>query len=124
MLGRDRCRPGEVGNRPRDFADAVVRGAAAKELGVRFGPTLDEYLDIFPGAEGSPVARNLVRNAYVAPWDGQREPARAWFENPAMWIAEGARPERLRLALGQRSLDQAVNGYCSCWPNSGLGIAP
>jgi hypothetical protein len=50
------------------------------------------------GTEGSPVARNLVRNVFRPDW-GQartRPPARL-AETRAMQIREGARPERLRL---------------------------
>jgi hypothetical protein len=43
------------------------------------------------GAEGSPVARNLVRNVFRTPAAGQLREARA------MQVHEGARPERLRL---------------------------
>jgi hypothetical protein len=44
------------------------------------------------GAEGSPVARNLVRNVFELPWRGQ-----ALYEARAMQIHEGTRVERLRL---------------------------
>jgi hypothetical protein len=50
------------------------------------------------GTEGSPVARNLVRNVFRPDW-GQstaRPPARL-AETRAMQIREGAKPERLRL---------------------------
>lgn len=53
------------------------------------------------GAEGSPVARNLVRNAYLPPWDGTRprtaKERLGLYENMAMRIAEGAQLSRLRL---------------------------
>ncbi|MDP3762372.1 MAG: hypothetical protein Q8R01_17845 [Ramlibacter sp.] len=53
------------------------------------------------GTEGSPVARNLVRNALQPAWDG-REPLsksqqRRLFESRPMSIPEGADPKRLRV---------------------------
>jgi hypothetical protein len=50
------------------------------------------------GTEGSPVARNLVRNVFRPEWDPPtaRSPGRL-AETRAMQIHEGARPERLRL---------------------------
>ena len=50
------------------------------------------------GAEGSPVARNLVRNVFRPDWDkaAGRAPG-ALAETRAMQIHEGAKPDRLRL---------------------------
>lgn len=50
------------------------------------------------GTEGSPVERNLVRNAFRPDWAGAaaRPPAKL-AETRAMQIREGARAERLRL---------------------------
>jgi hypothetical protein len=50
------------------------------------------------GTEGSPVARNLVRNVFQPSWDATRAraPARL-LESRAMQIHEGAKPDRLRL---------------------------
>ncbi|HVE52052.1 MAG TPA: hypothetical protein VNB23_01580, partial [Ramlibacter sp.] len=50
------------------------------------------------GTEGSPVARNLVRNVFRAEWPqaAGQAPARR-VESRAMQIHEGAKPERLRL---------------------------
>ncbi len=53
------------------------------------------------GAEGSPVARNLVRNVLQVAWSEDRtlskeERARR-FESRAMSIPEGASPDRLRV---------------------------
>lgn len=50
------------------------------------------------GTEGSPVARNLVRNVFRPDWDrpGPRAP-RQLAETRAMQIHEGASPARLRL---------------------------
>jgi len=50
------------------------------------------------GIEGSPVARNLVRNVFRPDWAGTvgRAPGRL-AETRTMQIHEGARPERLRL---------------------------
>lgn len=51
-----------------------------------------------PGTEGSPVARNLVRNVYRPDWGNVmgRAPG-PLAEDRAMQIHEGARPGRLRL---------------------------
>ena len=53
------------------------------------------------GAEGTPVARNIVRNALQPPWDSDRplskdEQSRL-FEARPMSIPEGADPRRLRV---------------------------
>jgi hypothetical protein len=47
------------------------------------------------GMEGSPVARNLVRNVFQPDWQGPAKGPRK--EARAMQIHEGAKPERLRL---------------------------
>ena len=47
------------------------------------------------GAEGTPVERNLVRNAFTADWPAGAKAAR--YELRPMHIAEGAKPERLRV---------------------------
>ena len=50
------------------------------------------------GAEGSPVARNLVRNVYRPDWGGQLPHGAAELaELRPMQIPEGTHPERLRL---------------------------
>lgn len=53
------------------------------------------------GAEGSPVARRLVRNVFQPPWDTTRPLTRAeqrrLHETRAMQVPEGARPSRLSL---------------------------
>lgn len=59
-------------------------------------------VEVLPeGAEGSPVARNLVRNAFRPDWDGSRPLSSAelaaLYEARSMQIHEGARPSRLRL---------------------------
>ena len=71
-----------------------------------------------PGTEGSPVARNLVRNVFRPGWDaaparGKDRVLRA--ETRSMQIHAGAQPERLRLvALAQdaqgrmRAITQSV----------------
>jgi hypothetical protein len=48
------------------------------------------------GTEGSPVARNLVRNVFQPSWDRPSK-AKRLYEMRAMQIHEGARPERLKL---------------------------
>lgn len=51
------------------------------------------------GTEGTPVARNLVRNAVRPAWDGgkplSRQEQRRLFEARPMSIPEGAQPDRL-----------------------------
>lgn len=49
------------------------------------------------GTEGSPVARNLVRNVFRPDWAGGAPDRRPLAEDRAMQIHEGARAERLRL---------------------------
>lgn len=50
------------------------------------------------GTEGSPVARNLVRNVFRPEWGkGAARASGRLAETRAMQIHEGARPERLRL---------------------------
>ena len=50
------------------------------------------------GTEGSPVARNLVRNVFrPEAWQAPRSAGTALAENRAMQIHEGAQPGRLRL---------------------------
>jgi hypothetical protein len=53
------------------------------------------------GSEGTPVARNLVRNALQPAWDGKKalskEEQRRLFEARPMNIPEGANPARLRV---------------------------
>jgi hypothetical protein len=53
------------------------------------------------GAAGSPVARNLVRNAIQPAWDGQRPPSKQerqrLFESRPLSIPEGADPRRLQV---------------------------
>jgi hypothetical protein len=49
------------------------------------------------GTEGSPVERNLVRNAFQADWPAKPNGAAPWFELRSMRIAEGAKPQRLRV---------------------------
>jgi hypothetical protein len=53
------------------------------------------------GTEGSPVARNLVRNALQPAWDGapmlSKAQQRRLFESRPLSIPEGADPKRLRV---------------------------
>jgi len=53
------------------------------------------------GAEGSPVERNLVRNALQPDWDGKEPRSKAQqlrlIESRPMSIPEGANPKRLRV---------------------------
>jgi hypothetical protein len=56
-------------------------------------------VEVLPaGTEGSPVERNLVRNAFRPPgWDVVRRSAGPLAETRSMQIHEGAQPARLRL---------------------------
>jgi hypothetical protein len=59
-------------------------------------------VEVLPaGAEGSPVPRNLVRNAFRPDWDARRALSKAeltgLYEARSMQIHEGAKPSRLRL---------------------------
>ena len=50
------------------------------------------------GTEGSPVERNLVRNTFVAEWPATATRTRGRrYELRPMHVAEGAKPQRLRL---------------------------
>ena len=49
------------------------------------------------GNEGTPVERNLVRNALQVEWDARQPGTKQLYEARSMAIPEGARPERLRL---------------------------
>lgn len=53
------------------------------------------------GTEGSPVARNLVRNVLIPAWDGHESLSKAklatFHESRPMNIPDGPRPERLRV---------------------------
>jgi nucleotide-binding universal stress UspA family protein len=53
------------------------------------------------GSEGTPVARNLVRNALQPAWDGgyalSKQELQRLFESRPMSIPEGAKPARLRV---------------------------
>lgn len=49
------------------------------------------------GTEGSPVERNLVRNAFSADWPASKTPVPKRYDLRPMRIAEGAKPSRLRV---------------------------
>lgn len=53
------------------------------------------------GTEGSPVARNLVRNLFQSDWDGRKPLSKdelvRWFEQRSMGIPEGVDTSRLRV---------------------------
>jgi hypothetical protein len=49
------------------------------------------------GTEGSPVERNLVRNAFTTDWPASAKPLPRRYDLRPMRIAEGARPSRLRV---------------------------
>lgn len=111
-----------LGRKPPERADSTgaKRTGAALKLRVAQGEAFNDYIgasialapagrerwqawlllveQVPAGTEGSPVARNLVRNVFRPDW-GQ-PPARAaarLAETRSMQIHEGVRPERLRL---------------------------
>jgi hypothetical protein len=53
------------------------------------------------GTEGSPTERNLVRNVLQSTWDGRKQLSKTeqnrFFEARSMRIAQGAKPNRLRV---------------------------
>lgn len=53
------------------------------------------------GTDGTPVARNLVRNMLQGTWDKRKQLSKkeqsSWMEQRPMRIPDGARPERLRV---------------------------
>lgn len=53
------------------------------------------------GTEGTPVARNVVRNAFQRPWDGRiplsKDEQTRIFEQRSFYLPEGTRAERLRV---------------------------
>jgi hypothetical protein len=111
--------------KPPAQADAVRTGVAraGPKLRIAHGESFNDYIgtsielspgrggpwdawlllvEVLPvGAEGSPVARNLVRNAFQPAWGlrGQlsKEEQQKLRESRPMRIADGARRERLRL---------------------------
>jgi hypothetical protein len=50
-----------------------------------------------PGAERTPVARNLVRNVLELSWDGRKSRGERLLETRPMNIPDGAHPDRLRV---------------------------
>ena len=76
------------------------------------------------GAEGSPIARNLVRNYQMSPLNGQtmlykkeREGEQIFFDSRPLSVPEGAKPERLAvvgwLEDAQGNVLQAVGSKCA-----------
>ena len=53
------------------------------------------------GTEGSPVARNLVRNAFQVAWNGGQNPSaldpNRFFDARSMSVAQGVNPDKLRV---------------------------
>lgn len=53
------------------------------------------------GTEGSPVERNLVRNLLMPAWNGavvlSKEEQKRFYESRPMYVAQGAKPARLRV---------------------------
>lgn len=83
--------------------------------GITFAPTLQRHgatpgamafylllVESVPaGTEGTPVARNMVRNMLQGTWDKRDQLSNSkqtqWMESRPMRIPEGAQPERLRM---------------------------
>lgn len=76
------------------------------------------------GAEGSPIARNLVRNYQMSALNGQtmlykkeREGEQLFFDSRPLSVPEGAKPERLAvvgwLEDAQGNVLQAVGSQCA-----------
>ena len=111
---------------PTAAADQTSRlsaSSANRQLRVARGPSFNGYMgasiELKPGSggpwrawlllvealpagtEGSPVARNLVRNALQPDWDGQRPLSKKeqlrLFESRPLSIPEGADPRRLQV---------------------------
>ncbi len=53
------------------------------------------------GTEGSPVARNLVRNVFQTVWNGDKKPSKTdqnrFFDARSMSMAQGVNPDKLRV---------------------------
>lgn len=73
--------------------------AAAKKSVLTAWLALVETLP--PGTEGTPVARNLIRNVLQSDWDGRNQLSkteqRRFFESRVMRLPEGLNPERMRV---------------------------
>jgi hypothetical protein len=115
-----RARLEEVKRAPPAAVDAVRRVVQAPKRGLRVshGLPFNGYLGtslelkqpraepwtawlllvetIPAGSDGTPIERNLVRNALQLAWPAGREQPRL-FEARPMGIPDGARPERLRV---------------------------
>jgi hypothetical protein len=81
------------------FNDYIGASVEVRQAGTRPLQAWLLLVETLPaGTEGSPVARNLVRNTFQPPWDQPRRQAPARLsESRAMQVHAGARPERLRL---------------------------
>lgn len=77
----------------------VAPGRTAAAADWRFYLLLVEAVPA--GTEGTPVARNMVRNMLQGTWDKRnklsQEEQKNWMEVRPMRIPDGARPERLRV---------------------------
>jgi hypothetical protein len=69
------------------------------------------------GTEGSPVARNLVRNVFQPDWDGSRPLTRKELarleEARAMQIHEGVQPSRLRVVGLVEDMQGRIRGIAA-----------
>ena len=84
-----------------DYLGTGIRFAQRTGHGAGYQFTLVLVETIPAGAEGSPVARNLVRNTLQGTWDKRnqlpKEERLTLMENRSMRVPEGARAERLRM---------------------------
>ena len=82
----------------QDYVGTGIR-LAARPGTYQFTLLLVESLPA--GAEGSPVARNLVRNSLQGIWNKRNQLSKGehfnWMENRSMRVPDGARAERLRM---------------------------
>ena len=76
------------------------------------------------GLEGSPVERNLVRNAFQSSWNLHKKLSKSeqnhWFDQRSMGVADGANPDRLTvigwLEDSQGRVLAAAQSACSTAP--------
>jgi hypothetical protein len=79
-----------------------VPARAAEATDFPFTATLLLVESVAPGAEGNPVARNVVRNAFQRIWEKREQLSKqeqmTWTDHRAMRVPDGAQTARLRLA--------------------------
>lgn len=88
-----------------DYVGTGITWRAAAGPAPRPAGAVDFYLllvEAVPaGTDGTPVARNLVRNMLQGTWDKRKQLSKheqsTWMEQRPMRVPDGARPERLRV---------------------------